>query len=387
MEVIPVMRPWLGAQEVAAVEKVLASGWVAQGPRVAEFEASVAATLDAGHGVATTSCTAALHLALHALGVGPGDEVVVPSLSFIATANAPRYVGARPVFADVDPETQNLTAQTVERALGPATRAVVLVHQAGMPADIDAIEAVCGPRGVKVVEDAACAIGSTYRGRPIGAGELVTLSFHPRKLITTGEGGMVLTREAALASRLRRLREHGMAVAAFERHCTRTVVVEQYVELGFNYRMTDIQAAVGLVQLARLEAMVAERRRLAARYREALEGTPGLSLPSDPPYGTTNYQSYVVRLEDDLPVDRDAVMQELLDRGIAARRGIMAAHLEPAFTGFPTPDLPVTERLTRRSLILPLFHGMTGEQLGRVVDALMHVLAAHDRRLERAPCP
>jgi dTDP-4-amino-4,6-dideoxygalactose transaminase len=377
MDVIPIMRPWLGAEEAAAVQEVLASGWVAQGPRVTAFEASVATALGAEHGVATTSCTTALHLALHALGVGPGDEVVVPSLSFIATTNAPRYLGARPIFADVDLETQNVTAETVERALGPATRAVIVVDQAGMPADVEAIEAVCEPRGVAVVEDAACAIGSTYRGRPVGAGNLVALSFHPRKLVTTGEGGMLLAGDEGLARRLRRLREHGMAVSAHERHASRTVVVEAYEELGFNYRMTDLQAAVGLVQLAKLDAMVAERRRLAERYRERLEDVPGLFLPADPPYGTTNYQSYVVRLDDDLPVERDAVMQELLDQGVASRRGIMAAHLEPACAGLPAPELPVTERLTRRSLILPLFHGMDEGQLERVAEALAGAVAPY----------
>jgi perosamine synthetase len=370
VDVIPIMRPWLGAEEARAVEDVLASGWVAQGPRVAAFEAAVSAALGASHGVATTSCTTALHLALHALGVGPGDEVVVPSLSFIATTNAPRYVGARPVFADVDLETQNLTAATVERALGPATRAVIVVHQAGMPADVQAIEAVCDPRGVAVIEDAACAIGSTYRGRPIGSGRLVALSFHPRKLLTTGEGGMLLTQDAALAGRLRRLREHGMAVSASERHASRTVVVESYDEIGFNYRMTDLQAAVGLVQLGRLDEMVAERRSLAERYRDALADVPGLVLPADPPHGTTNYQSYVVRLDDDLPVHRDAVMQELLDHGIASRRGIMAAHLEPACRDLPAPALPVTERLTHRTLILPLFHDLSAAQVERVAEAL-----------------
>jgi dTDP-4-amino-4,6-dideoxygalactose transaminase len=370
MDVIPIMRPWLGEEEAVALGDVLASGWVAQGPKVDAFEGAVCGALGAAHGVATTSCTTALHLALHALGVGPGDEVVVPSLSFIATANAPRYVGARPVFADVDLETQNMTAATVEPALGPATRAVIVVHQAGMPADVDEIEAICAPRGIAVIEDAACAIGSTYRARPVGAGRLVALSFHPRKLLTTGEGGMLLTNDAGLAQRLRRLREHGMAVTAHERHASRTVVVESYDELGFNYRMTDIQAAIGLVQLTKLDTMVTERRGRAERYREALEDVRGLFLPGDPPYGTTNYQSYVVRLADDLPVDRDAVMQELLDQGIATRRGIMAAHLEPACRDLPAPQLPVTERLTRRSLILPLFHGMEDAQVERVADAL-----------------
>jgi dTDP-4-amino-4,6-dideoxygalactose transaminase len=370
VDVIPIMRPWLGTEEAVAVADVLASGWVAQGPKVAAFEAAVCEALGAKHGVATSSCTTALHMALHALEVGHGDEVVVPSLSFIATTNAARYVGARPVFADIDLETQNLTPETVERALGPATRAVIVVHQAGMPADVAAIEAVCAPRGVAVIEDAACAIGSTYRGRPIGSGRLVALSFHPRKLLTTGEGGMLLTDDAQLASRLRRLREHGMAVSAHERHASATVVVECYEELGFNHRMSDLQAAVGLVQLGRLDAVVAERRSLAARYRDELADVPGLSLPADPPHGTTNYQSFVVRLDDDLPVDRDVVMQELLDQGIASRRGIMAAHLEPACRDLPAPPLPVTERLTRRTLILPLFHGMEPVQVERVAAAL-----------------
>ena len=386
MDVIPVMRPWLGAEETAAVQDVLASGWVAQGPKVAAFEESVAAALGAAHAVATTSCTTALHLALHALGVGPGDEVVVPSLSFIATTNAPRYVRARPVFADVDLETQNLTPETVEGALSPATRAVIVVHQAGMPADVTAIEAVCEPRGVAVIEDAACAIGSTYRGRPIGSGSLVALSFHPRKLLTTGEGGMLLTGDAELMRLLRRLREHGMAVTAHERHANPTVVLEQYVEPGFNYRMTDLQAALGLVQLAKLDAMVAERRRLADRYREALQDVPGLFLPGDPPYGTTNYQSYVVRFDDELPAERDAVMRELLGQGIATRRGIMAAHLERASSDLRAPRLPVTERLTRRSLILPMFHAMTDAQLDRVARALARAVAQPAAHPERVPC-
>ena len=227
-----------------------------------------------------------------------------------------------------------------------------------------------------MIEDAACAIGSTYRGRPVGSsGNLVALSFHPRKLITSGEGGMLLTDDAELAVRLRRLREHGMSVAAHERHESSRAFLEEYTELGFNFRMSDLQAAVGLVQLTKLDAVVAERRRLADRYRAALEGTEGLLVPADPPHGTTNYQSYIVRLDDDLSVDRDDLMQQLLDEGISTRRGIMAAHLEPAFAGAATSDLSVTERLTRRSLILPLFHAMTEEDVGRVADSLNRAIA------------
>jgi len=368
---IPVMRPWLGAEEAEAAAAAVASGWVAQGPRVAEFERRVAERVGAPDGVAVSSCTAGLHLALVALDVGPGDEVVVPSLSFIATANVVRYVGASPVFADVDVATGNLTAETVERVLTPRTRAVVVVHQGGVPADVDAIGALCGPRGVEIVEDAACAIGAELGGRPIGShSDLVVFSFHPRKVITTGEGGMVMARSPQHAARIRRLREHGMSVSAADRHASQRVVLEQYLEVGFNYRMTDIQAAVGLVQLGRLDAVVERRRSLAARYHERLAGLPGVRLVDDPPHGRANFQSMWVLLPGDFPMPRDELLQYLLDRGVSARRGIMASHLEPAYAGAPHDGLPVTERITADSLILPLFHEMTDTDHDRVVEAL-----------------
>ena len=274
--VIPVMRPWLGQAEADAAAAAVLSGWVAQGPRVAEFEAAFAQRVEARHAVAVSSCTTGLHLALVLAGVGEGDEVVVPSLSFIATANAARYVGATPVFADVDPITQNLTPATIAPALTRATRAVVLVDQAGVPADVDAVRALCDPLGVTVVQDAACAIGSTWRGQPVGArAQLAAFSFHPRKVITTGEGGMLVTDDPERAARGRRLREHGMSVSAAERHQARGPVLEQYLETGFNHRMTDIQAAVGLVQLAKLDAIVERRRARPARWRRGGSGAPG----------------------------------------------------------------------------------------------------------------
>jgi dTDP-4-amino-4,6-dideoxygalactose transaminase len=369
---IPVMRPWLGKEEAAAAADAVASGWIAQGPRVAEFEEAFAAEVGVGHAVAVSSCTAALHLALVAVGIGPGDEVVVPSLSFIATANAVRYVGARPVFADVELPTQNLTSETVRPHLTDRTRAVILVDQAGVPADLDGLRALCDPLGVTVIEDAACAVGSTYRSRPAGAGAaLAAYSFHPRKLLTTGEGGMVTTPDGPIADRIRRLREHGMDVSATERHRSQQPVIEHYTEVGYNFRMTDVQAAIGLVQLAKLDKIIARRRELAHRYRHLLSDIPGLQIIEDPQNGTTNYQSFWVLLPDDAPVSRDEMLRALAQEGVSARRGIMAAHLEPAYAGHPHGSLPVTEFLTARSLILPLFHEITEVQQDVVIAALL----------------
>ncbi|GHH58111.1 aminotransferase DegT [Lentzea cavernae] len=364
---IPVMRPLMGEEEAQAAAEAVRSGWVAQGPRVRSFEEAFAARVGAAHGVAVSSCTTGLHLALHLLGIGPGDEVVVPSLSFIATANAVRYCGGTPVFADVSAETGNLTAETVAAVVTPRTRAVVLVHQGGVPADVESFASM----GLSIVEDAACAAGSTYRGAPVGEGAaLAAWSFHPRKLLTTGEGGMLTMDDAEWAVRTRRLREHGMSVSAADRHAGGGVVLEEYLETAFNYRMTDIQAAVGLVQLGRLDAIIARRRELAARYHELLAGIPGLRAVADPSHGTTNYQSFWVELPQDCPVDRNEVLNRLAAKGVSARRGIMASHLEPAYAGHPHAPLPVTERLTSRTLILPLFHELTAAEQEQVVDAL-----------------
>ncbi|WP_250403570.1 DegT/DnrJ/EryC1/StrS family aminotransferase [Streptomyces cellostaticus] len=368
---IPVMIPWLGEEEARAASEAVLSGWVAQGPRVAAFERAFAERVGAEHAVAVSSCTTALHLSLVALGLGPGDEVVVPSLSFIATANAVRYVGAEPVFADVEAATGNLTTATVDAVRTPRTRAVLAVHQGGAPADVHALRAACADWDLPLVEDAACAIGSTVSGKPVGHGALVAAwSFHPRKVVTTGEGGMVTTDDGAWAERLRRLREHGMNASAAQRHASTKPVLESYLEVGYNYRMTDIQAAVGLVQLDKLDAMIARRRELAARYERLLRDVHGLTPVRDPAHGQSNFQSYWVLLDEAFPVGRDDLLAALAGAGVSARRGIMAAHLEPAYADHPRAPLPVTERITRDSLILPLFHTMTEAQQDRVVTAL-----------------
>jgi dTDP-4-amino-4,6-dideoxygalactose transaminase len=368
---IPVMKPWMGEEEAQAAAEAVRSGWVAQGPRVAEFEQRFAERIGAAEGVAVSSCTTALHLCLHLLGIGPGDEVVVPSFSFIATANCAVYVGATPVFADVEAEDGNLSVRTVERVLTPRTRAVVVVHQGGAPADVDPLRELCADRGIALVEDAACAAGSTYRGAPVAAAaQLAAWSFHPRKLLTTGEGGMLTTSDPQLAVRARRLREHGMNVSAAARHRSRQPVLESYLEVGFNYRMTDIQAAVGLVQLAKLDAMVRRRREIAAGYREMLADVPGLRPVRDPAWGESNVQSFWVELDARYPLNRNELLAALAEGGVSARAGIMAAHRQPAYAGHAHADLSVTERLTDNTLILPIFHTMTEQERDSVVGLI-----------------
>lgn len=369
--VIPVMKPWLDEAEARAAAEVVGSGWLAQGPRVAEFESAFAAHVGAAHGVAVSSCTTGLHLALHLLGIGPGDEVVVPSFSFIATANCVVYVGGTPVFADVEAVDGNLSVRTVEPLLTERTRAVVVVDQGGMPADVEPLRRLCESRGIALVEDAACAAGSRYHGAPVGSGAfLAAWSFHPRKLLTTGEGGMLTTSDEHLAERARRQREHGMSVSAAARHQSRQPVIESYLEVGFNFRMTDIQAAVGLVQLGKLDAMVARRRSLAAGYQEMLADVPGLRTVQDPPWGESNFQSFWVELDNEFPLSRNEMLTALAAEGVSARAGIMASHRQPAYASHPHGDLSTTERLTDNTLILPLFHAMTEAQQDVVVSVV-----------------
>lgn len=369
---INVMQPWLGDEEIAAVTEVISSGWIAQGPRVAEFEAAFARSQQADHAIAVSSCTTALHLALVVAGVGRTDDVVIPSFSFIATANAPTYVGARPVFADVDPVTGNITAATVEAALTARTRAVIAVDQGGVPVDLAEIRAVCDSRGIVVIEDAACAAGSTYRGRPAGAGaEIAAWSFHPRKIVTTGEGGMITTSRTDWAERARRLREHSMSVSAADRHGSVLAPAEDYSEVGFNYRMTDLQAAVGLVQLRKLPEVVARRRQLAEVYTKHIDEVAGLRAVADPPWGTSNFQSFWIEVSAPYPLGRDALLVHLAAHGISARRGIMTSHRQPAHLGAKAAaTLATTERLGDNTLILPLFHQMSESEQSRVIEAL-----------------
>jgi len=382
LPMIPIARPVLGEREVEAARRAILSGWVTQGPEVAAFEREFAALVGAPHACAVSSCTTALHLALVAAGVGPGDEVVTVSHSFIATANAIRYCGALPVFVDVELDTFNIDPALVDAAITPRTKAILAVHQLGMPCDLASLVATARRQGVPLIEDAACAIGSEIRwqgewqriGRPHG--DMACFSFHPRKLLSTGDGGMVVTASAETDAKLRLLRQHGMSVPDTVRHASAQVVFEDYPIVGFNYRLTDIQAAIGREQLSRLEGIVARRRELAGRYAAALAAVPGVVVPREPEWARTNWQTYAVRLRG---ADQRQVMQRMLDDGVSTRRGVMNAHREGAY---PAGTWRAAGVLTRGEcaqdtvIALPLYHDMTHADQDRVVGSLTRAVVA-----------
>jgi perosamine synthetase len=371
---IPLSRPEFDADEARAVADVLASGWVSQGPKVAEFERAFAARVGAAHGVATTSCTTALHLALRIAGIGAGDEVIVPSYSFVATANAVLYAGATPVFADIEADTWNLDPEDACRRITPRTKAIMPVHQVGLAADLDRFTSVAA-RGITIIEDAACAIGATYRGRSIGShGHISCFSFHPRKTICVGEGGMIMTDDAPLADHARLLRSHGASVSDHARHHAKGLVFEEYRELGYNYRMTDLQAAIGLAQLPKLDRFLQRRRAIAERYDAAFTRLPQLQLPARPVYAEHAFQSYAVMLTDACSVDRDAAMRALTEQGVSCRRGIPPIHLEPLYWNPAAAALPITEKVAARSIFIPIFAGLADADQTRVIDAVTGVV-------------
>ena len=375
---IPIAKPYLGKEEAQSAYDTILTGWITQGPRVAEFEQKFAAYTGAAHAVALSNCTTALHLAMIVAGVGPGDEVICPSMSYIATANSIKYTGATPVFAEVDPVTYNLDPKDAERKITPRTKAILIVHQIGMPADIDAFTAIGKKHGLMIIEDAACAAGSSYKGKKIGShSDLVCFSLHPRKVITTGDGGFVTTSREDFAQRMRLLRQHGMSVNDRVRHEANKVIFEDHVEVGYNYRMTDIQAAVGIQQLGRLDWIVGERRKIADRYHAGLQDIKCIRLPREAEGYFTNWQSYSITLLDDCPVERNDLMQKMLDEGIATRRGIMTSHRETAYKEeCKGLSLPISEKAADRSIIIPLYVPMSQEDQDTVISTFRRLLGA-----------
>lgn len=381
MQNIPITKPWMGELEAEAARRAIMSGWVTQGPEVAAFEQEFAAYVGAKYACAVSNCTTALHLALLAVGVQSGDEVVTVSHSYIATANSIRYCGATPVFVDIEPQTFNINPVLIEDAISDRTRAILVVHQMGMPCDLKAILDIAHRYELPVIEDAACAIGSEILwdgqwekiGKPHG--DIACFSFHPRKVITTGDGGMITTANSAWDKQFRLWRQHGMSVPDTVRHGAKQVIFESYPMLGYNYRMTDIQAAVGREQLKRLPEIVARRRFLAERYQAMLADVPGLKLPTEPAWARSNWQGYCVRLPN--KCDQQQVMQAMLDSGVSTRRGIMCAHREPAYQSEAwlcgSDRLSESEQAQDRAIVLPLFHQMTEQEQDRAIEVLKTV--------------
>ena len=373
---IPIAKPYLTEHDAQAAYDAIMSGWITQGPRVQEFEEKFAAYTGAKHAVAVSNCTTGLHLAMIVAGIQAGDEVICPSMSYIATANSIMYMGATPVFAEVHPETYNLDVADAERRITSKTKAILLVHQIGMPADIDAFAALCKKHNLILIEDAACAAGSSYKGKKIGShSDLVCFSFHPRKVISTGDGGMVTTNNDAYAERMKLLRQHGMSVNAGARHGATKIIFEDHLEVAYNYRMTDIQAAVGIQQLAKLDWIVEERRKIAQRYLNELSDIDCIRLPREEEGYFTNWQSFSIYLKESASLSRNELMQALLDKGVASRRGVMTSHRETAYqTMCAGIELPRTEDACDRSIIIPLFVPMSDEDVSTVIHHLRSML-------------
>ena len=336
---IPITKPYIGKKEIYQISTVIQSGWVTQGPEVEAFENEFKIFVNAKYAVAVSSCTTGLHLALKAVGVKENDEVITVSQSFIATANSIRFCGAVPVFVDVEPGTYNLDPELIERVISKKTKAILCVHQIGMPCDINRIVKISKKYKIPLIEDAACAIGSEIKynkkwekiGKPHG--DIACFSFHPRKIITTGDGGMITTNNAEFAKMIRLWRHHSMSVSDKKRHSSKNIIFEEYLELGYNFRMTDIQAAMGRAQLRRLKKIISKRRDLAEHYFDLFKDNERINLPYEPDWAKSNWQSFCIRLSSEL--NQKKIMQKLLDMGIATKRGIMCAHLEPAYMNEP----------------------------------------------------
>lgn len=374
---IPLAKPYLTKKDARSAYNTILTHWVTQGPKVAEFEKKFAHYVGAKYAVAVSSCTTALHLALIVSGVNAGDEIICPSLSFIATANVIRYVGATPIFSDVDPVSYNIDPNKVKQLITKKTKAIIVVHQLGMPADIDDLKKIAKKYKIKIIEDAACAVGSIYKGKKIGShSKLVCFSFHPRKVITTGDGGIIATSNRNYYERLKRLRQHAMSISDFKRHSNKRFIQEHFDEVGFNYRMTDIQAAVGIEQLKKIDWIIKKRREVAELYNKSFAPIKHLQIPTEPKQARSNYQTYMLYVKPSSPIPAYHLIRELLKRGIASRNGLMLIHKEPAYAKtYAKIHLVNSEEISKRGVAIPLYIPMRKKDITYIIKTITDLVS------------
>jgi dTDP-4-amino-4,6-dideoxygalactose transaminase len=376
---IPITKPFFDEAEKEAGIKPLETGWVVQGPYVAEFEGMFAEYMGVQYAKATTSCTTALHMALIACGVSKGDEVILPAFTYVASANAVEYTGAKPVFVDIDLKTFNMDTDHLEQAITHKTKAIMPIHLFGLCADMGSIMDIAGSCRLSVVEDAACAVGSLYMGKSAGSfGDVGCFSFHPRKLITTGEGGMLTTNSECIASLVDALRSHGATISDEERHNKGAFILPEHNILGYNYRMTDLQGAIGVQQMKKLDWILKRRIELAHRYDEFLRDMEGIDVPSVPEGYRHTYQSYVIFIRENLPLSRDELALKLQSRGISTRQGTHAVHTLGFYSNkyhLSEWDFPMSRSADRQTLTLPLYPQMTEEEQEYVIDNIKKTIS------------
>ena len=371
---IPLMRPWITDDEINSVVEVLKSGWITQGEKVDEFEKAVADYIGVKEAVATNSCTSSMHLSFIINGISTGDSVICPSHTCMASANAILHCGATPRFCDIDPLTYNMSPESIEANIDDKTKAILVVHQIGLPAHLEEIEKIAKKYNLIIIEDAACSFGGVYKGSKLGSfGHPACFSFHPRKIITTAEGGMVVTNDSDFAEIARQIRSTGASISDLTRHRAKGTLVQKYERIGYNYRMTDIHAAIGLAQLRKISMILSERSGQAEYYNNQLADIKEISTPYVPDYARHAWSSYLIKITA-LNLSRDDVLRFMSDNGVSCRIGIQPLHLEPFFRGTTHCVLPETENAAKNTMFLPIYPGMPQSDQDRIIMLLKKIL-------------